>query len=201
MFADPILSHQRINRSGASTMPQDTAPRLSHVGLYVHDVPKMIDFYFERARLCRQRRRRGRPHHLPLAQPQRPSSGRAGARPHHRCRGADGAAGVVQCRHPGAGAKGVPQNARGRVRRHQPDLPRQCLVGLFPGSRRQSASRCSATRRGMSRNPWASRSISTRPRTNSSARPRPIAGTGEGFKPIEEWRAEISKKIAAKLEA
>ena len=23
----------------------------------------------------------------------------------------------------------------------------------------------------------------------------------EGFKPIEEWRAEISKKIAAKLEA
>ena len=23
----------------------DTAPRLSHVGLYVHDVPKMIDFY------------------------------------------------------------------------------------------------------------------------------------------------------------
>ena len=26
-------------------MPQDTAPRLSHVGLYVHDVPKMINFY------------------------------------------------------------------------------------------------------------------------------------------------------------
>ncbi len=26
-------------------MPQDTAPRLSHVGLYVHDVPRMIDFY------------------------------------------------------------------------------------------------------------------------------------------------------------
>ena len=26
-------------------MPQDAAPRLSHVGLYVTDVPKMIDFY------------------------------------------------------------------------------------------------------------------------------------------------------------
>jgi catechol 2,3-dioxygenase-like lactoylglutathione lyase family enzyme len=26
-------------------MPQEAAPRLSHVGLYVHDVPKMIDFY------------------------------------------------------------------------------------------------------------------------------------------------------------
>lgn len=26
-------------------MPQQEAPRLSHVGLYVHDVPKMIDFY------------------------------------------------------------------------------------------------------------------------------------------------------------
>ena len=24
---------------------QEAAPRLSHVGLYVHDVPKMIDFY------------------------------------------------------------------------------------------------------------------------------------------------------------
>jgi catechol 2,3-dioxygenase len=26
-------------------MPQDSAPRLSHVGLYVRDVPKMIEFY------------------------------------------------------------------------------------------------------------------------------------------------------------
>ena len=26
-------------------MPQEQAPRLSHVGLYVSDVPKMIDFY------------------------------------------------------------------------------------------------------------------------------------------------------------
>src|SRR5215471_21610259 len=26
-------------------MTQQPAPRLSHVGLYVHDVPKMIDFY------------------------------------------------------------------------------------------------------------------------------------------------------------
>src|SRR6266404_1127611 len=29
----------------SSPMPQEPAPRLSHVGLYVHDVPKMIDFY------------------------------------------------------------------------------------------------------------------------------------------------------------
>jgi catechol-2,3-dioxygenase len=26
-------------------MPQETGPRLSHVGLYVNDVPKMVDFY------------------------------------------------------------------------------------------------------------------------------------------------------------
>ena len=26
-------------------MPQEAAPRLSHVGLYVSDVPKMVDFY------------------------------------------------------------------------------------------------------------------------------------------------------------
>mgnify|MGYP001604577165 CR=1 FL=1 len=28
-----------------SAMPQEQAPRLSHVGLYVTDVPKMTDFY------------------------------------------------------------------------------------------------------------------------------------------------------------
>jgi hypothetical protein len=28
-----------------------------------------------------------------------------------------------------------------------------------------------------------------------------ICRAKDGFKPIEEWRAEISKKIAAKLEA
>src|SRR5919205_806773 len=28
-----------------SSMPSEAAPRLSHVGLYVRDVPKMIDFY------------------------------------------------------------------------------------------------------------------------------------------------------------
>jgi catechol 2,3-dioxygenase-like lactoylglutathione lyase family enzyme len=26
-------------------MSQEQSPRLSHVGLYVNDVPKMIDFY------------------------------------------------------------------------------------------------------------------------------------------------------------
>jgi len=37
----PAVNHP----NGSHPMPQDTAPRLSHVGLYVHDVPKMIDFY------------------------------------------------------------------------------------------------------------------------------------------------------------
>src|ERR1700676_1931825 len=36
-------------RTGEITVPgdlkMDTAPRLIHVGLYVHDAPKMIDFY------------------------------------------------------------------------------------------------------------------------------------------------------------
>ena len=94
-------------------------------------------FLHQGARLCGQRRGRGRPHHLSVAQPERPPPGRAGARPHDRYRDADGAAGVVQCRHARQRAEGVPQGARRRLRGHPPDLPRQCLVGLFPGPRGQ----------------------------------------------------------------
>src|ERR1700724_3512681 len=45
MAADAILWRQQTIDLEVTPMPQDTAPRLSHVGLYVHDVPKMIDFY------------------------------------------------------------------------------------------------------------------------------------------------------------
>src|SRR5690242_21024044 len=45
MIAEPVRSRKQQFSSGASSMPSEIAPRLSHVGLYVHDVPKMIDFY------------------------------------------------------------------------------------------------------------------------------------------------------------
>src|SRR5207342_352064 len=35
----------RTHSRSEPAMPQEAAPRLSHVGLYVRDVPKMIDFY------------------------------------------------------------------------------------------------------------------------------------------------------------
>src|SRR6187399_1784975 len=47
LINDPrsCLIAQAANRDGGFPMPGELAPRLSHVGLYVHDVPKMIDFY------------------------------------------------------------------------------------------------------------------------------------------------------------
>ena len=67
MVADAVLSQQRKTDREPKAMSQEAAPRLSHVGLYVHDVPKMIDFYTERPRLCGQRRGGGRPHHVSVA--------------------------------------------------------------------------------------------------------------------------------------
>src|SRR5258708_21525163 len=40
-------NNRRPQSRGDQAMPQDAAPRLSHVGLYVTDVTKMIDFYTE----------------------------------------------------------------------------------------------------------------------------------------------------------
>src|ERR1051325_3860888 len=124
------LNQERAANAGAGPPPQPCRPlcqRRAEDDRFLH----------QRARLRGQRRRRGRPHHLPVAQPERSSSGGAGARPHHRCRDGYGAAGVVQCRHPAQCAEGVPQDPRRRLRGHPPDLPRQRLVGVFPGPRGQ----------------------------------------------------------------
>src|SRR5215467_7028310 len=94
-------------------------------------------FLHEGAGFRGQRRSRGRPHHLSQSQPERPPPDRARARPHDRRRDADGAAGVVQRGYAGECADGVPQGEGRRLRGPSPDLPRQCLVDLFPGSRGQ----------------------------------------------------------------
>src|SRR6266852_8395878 len=44
-MAGALLSQGPDPITELTAMPQEEAPRLSHVGLYVTDVPKMIDFY------------------------------------------------------------------------------------------------------------------------------------------------------------
>ena len=143
-------------------------------------------FLYESPRLRGQRRRRGRPHHLPVAQPERPPSGRAGARPHHR---SDDRRWCSRCRSMSARSpmcsRRLPQGARRRLRGHPPDLPRQRLVGLFPGPRGQpdrDVLRHAVVRAAAAR---ASRSTSKSPRTNSTARPKPIAATARAS---SRWR-------------
>src|ERR1043166_3637767 len=41
----PIAYIKARNSTGSNRAMPEIAPRLSHVGLYVRDVPKMIDFY------------------------------------------------------------------------------------------------------------------------------------------------------------
>ena len=155
-------------------------------------------FLYEGSRLRGQRRRRGRPHHLPVAQPERPPSGRAGARPHHRCRDRrwcsrcrSTSARSPTCRRAfrkvrDAGCEGIRPICHGNAWSVYFQDPEGNQIEMF----------CDT--------PWyvpQPLRLQDRPRqaarTSSTARPKPIAATATGFKPIEEWRAEISKKIAA----
>src|ERR1044071_9779632 len=45
MIAERVKSRKPQFLRENTPMPSEQAPRLSHVGLYVTDVPKMIDFY------------------------------------------------------------------------------------------------------------------------------------------------------------
>ena len=44
-MAAALIYGNQDHSPGVTSHAAGTAPRLSHVGLYVHDVPKMIDFY------------------------------------------------------------------------------------------------------------------------------------------------------------
>src|SRR5262249_53538968 len=153
----------------------------------------------QRARLCGQRRRRGRPHYLPLTQPERPSPGRAGARPDDRHRGANGPAGVVQCRHPRSGAEGVPQGARRRLRGISPICHGNAWSVYFQDPEGNRIEMFCDT-------PWylpqplGFKIDLDKPEDELFRETEAYCRDREGFKPMEAWRAEISEKIAAKLE-
>ena len=178
-------------------MPQEQAPRLSHVGLYVTDVPKMIDFYTKPSASSSAM---GRPTAASPSCRATPatiirSSWCAAARPNSKPRWCS------RCRSMSAPSPHV-QRAFRKVTRRPAATASARSATATPGrsisaTPKATRSRCSATRRGMCRSPAASRSISTRAKTRSTAPPRPIAAHQPGFKPMEEWRAEISKKIAA----
>ena len=153
-------------------MPREEAPRLSHVGLYVIDVPKMIDFYTKvlgfvvsdgpRTAASPSCSRNPSDHHQVVLVRGRTTD----------ADGADGAAGLVQRRHARQRTARLPQGAGGRLQGHRPALSRQCLVGLFQRSRRQphrDVLRYAVVRAAAAA---ASRSTSTSPRTSSTARPK-----------------------------
>ena len=128
----------RANLPDRRDPKMDTAPRLSHVGLYVHDVPKMIEFYTqvlgfvvsdgaEDGRITFLSRNPSDHHQVVLV----------------RGRTTDTEVPMVQQVSFNVGTLAQVQKAfrkvrKRRLRKHQPDLSRQCLVGLFPGSGGQS---------------------------------------------------------------
>ena len=165
-------------------MLQEQSPRLSHVGLYVSDVPKMIDFY---TRVLGFVVSDGAPDGRITFLSRNPSD-------HHqvvlvRGRNGDLETPMVQQVSFNVGTLANVQRVFRKVREAGCKVidPR-CTA--MPGrsisaTPKATASRCSATRRGMCRSPAASRSISTRARTRSTAPPRPTAAPSRDSSP---WR-------------
>jgi hypothetical protein len=149
-------------------MPE-AAPRLSHVGLYVRDVPKMIDFYTkvlgfvvsdgaEDGRITFLSRNPSDHHQVVLV----------------RGRTTDLDTAMVQQVSFNVETLGNVQKAFRKVR--DTAMPGRSISRTPKATR----SRCSATRRGTCRSLWASRSTSKCPRTSFTARPKPTAGPATG---------------------
>src|SRR6201998_1874338 len=160
-------------------MPQETAPRLSHVGLYVHDVPKMIDFYTsvlgfvvsdgaEDGRITFLSRNPSDHHQVVLV----------------RGRQTEDEIPMVQQVSFNVGTLPQVQKSFRKVRDAGCEGIRPICHGnawsVYFQDPEATRSRCSATHRGTCRSPWASRSTSTNRGTSSSVRPRPIAASARG---------------------
>src|SRR6267143_1969096 len=132
-------------------MPQDTAPRLSHVGLYVHDVPKMQQVSFNVGT---------------LAQVQK-----------------------AFCKVRDAGCEGIRPICHGNAWSVYFQDPEGNQIEMF----------CDT--------PWyvpqplGFKIDLDKGEDELFRETAAYCRDREGFKPIEEWRTEIGKKIAAKLEA
>ena len=162
----------------------DTAPRLSHVGLYVHDVPKMIDFYTnvlgfvvsdgaEDGRITFLSRNPSDHHQVVLV----------------RGRTTDAEVPMVQQVSFNVGTLAQVQKAFRKVRDAgcegiSPICHGNAWSVYFQDPEGNHIEMFCDTPWYVPQ-PWASRSTSTRPRTSCSARPKPIAGTGRGS---SRWR-------------
>ena len=176
------------------------APRLSHVGLYVHDVPKMIDFYTkvlgfvvsdgaEDGRITFLSRNPSDHHQVVLVR------GRATDTEVPMVQQVSfnvGNLANVQCafrKIRDAGCEGISPICHGNAWSVYFQDPEGNRIEMF----------CDT--------PWyVPQPLGFKidldlPADTLVAETEEICRAKDGFKPIEEWRAEISKKIAAKLEA
>jgi len=181
-------------------MPQETAPRLSHVGLYVTDVPKMIDFYTsvlgfvvsdgaEDGRITFLSRNPSDHHQVVLV----------------RGRATDLETPMVQQVSFNVGTLAAVQRAFGKIRAAgceniSPICHGNAWSVYFQDPEGNRIEMFCDT-------PWyvpqplGFKIDLDKPEDELYRETEAYCRDKAGFKPIEEWRAEISKKIAAKLEA
>ena len=181
-------------------MPQEQAPRLSHVGLYVTDVPKMIDFYTQVLGFVVSD---GAPDGRITFLSRNPSD-------HHqvvlvRGRTIDSETPMVQQVSFNIGNLAAVQRAYRKV------TDAGCQ-GIRPISHGNAWSVYFQDPEGnqiemFCDTPWyvpqplGIKIDLDKPEGDLVAETEAFCRDREGFKPIEEWRAEISKKIEAKLAA
>ena len=178
----------------------DSAPRLSHVGLYVHDMPKMIDFYTqvlgfvvsdgaEDGRITFLSRNPSDHHQIVLV----------------RGRATDTEVPMVQQVSFNVGTLPEVQKAFRKVRD-------ACCEGINPICHGNAWSVYFQDPEGnriemFCDTPWyvpqplGFKIELDKPADQLFTETEAYCRDKKGFMPIEEWRAEISKKIAAKLEA
>ena len=181
-------------------MPHEEAPRLSHVGLYVTDVPKMTDFYTKvLGFVVSDRAEDGRITFLS----RNPSD-------HHqvvlvRGRTTDAAVPMVQQVSFNVGTLANVQRAFRKV------VEAGCKV-IDPRCHGNAWSVYFSDPEGnriemFCDTPWyvpqplGFKIDLDKPEDELFRETEAYCRDREGFKPMEEWRAEISKKIAAKLDA
>src|SRR5713226_4017694 len=173
-MAGALLSQGPDPITELTAMPQEEAPRLSHVGLYVTDVPKMIDFYTKTLGFVVSD---GAPDGRITFLSRNPSD-------HHQ---------VVL--------------VRGRATDLETPMVQQVsfnvetLANVQRAYRKVTQAGCQGIRPISHGNAWSVYFQDPEGNQIEMFCDTPWYVPQPCFKPIEEWRAEISKKIAEKLEA
>ena len=179
-------------------MPKEEAPRLSHVGLYVHDVPKMTDFYTnvlgfvvsdgaEDGRITFLSRNPSDHHQVVLVRGRTTESTQPMVQQVSFNVGTLANVKRAFRKVSDAGCKVIDPRCHGNA------------WSVYFQDRR-------ATGRDVLRTPWyVPQPLGFKIDLNKSEdelyrETEAICRAKPGFKPMEEWRAEISRKIAAQLE-